>query len=189
MTVSGGTTIEMPQTDEFERKEQAEQAAATYALLTLFSDQPLYRLLPPAYRALWLKWADNLEATAASAEQQEATAALVARDKFVEMLIGRPRAENEPPARKRKAAPIQAEAQGGDGGAPSAESAAAAARERQLARDAEDEKEALEEEEREQREGARRQLKEEEGARIQVAHERWVASEEGQRSARLRASC
>ena len=38
--------------------------------MQLFKDQPLYRLLPPAYRALWLKWSQEQQAP----EQQEAAA-------------------------------------------------------------------------------------------------------------------
>ena len=55
VSVSGGLMYELPDGETFEKRDGAEQAAATMALLQLFPDQPLYRLLPPAYRALWLQ--------------------------------------------------------------------------------------------------------------------------------------
>ena len=56
--------MELPEDETFDKRDEAEQAAATAALLHLFSDQPLYRLLPPAYRALWLKWAAQFKQAA-----------------------------------------------------------------------------------------------------------------------------
>ena len=58
--------VETPEGEAFERRDQAEQAAATAALLNLFADQPLYRLLPPAYKALWHAWAELKRAPAVS---------------------------------------------------------------------------------------------------------------------------
>ena len=66
------------------------QAAATAALLTLFAGRPLYRLLPPAYAALWRKWATDREVQKRAPEQEAAAAALLAREKFVEDLVARP---------------------------------------------------------------------------------------------------
>jgi energy-coupling factor transporter ATP-binding protein EcfA2 len=206
VTVHGGLVYEMPADEAFSKKDEAEQAAATMALLQLFPDQPLYRLLPPAYRELWHKW----EKDAKAPEQQEAAAALVARDKFITSLCERPRDATEPPP-KRRAKPAagmapsegsgtadMAAAEGGGTGAGSAAGAgggpsaapvdeAAAARARQMAADAEDDREAAEEEERE-RLAAEAELTHARGLQLQVAYERWRASEEGIAHAKFRAT-
>ena len=206
VTVHGGLVYEMPADEAFSKKDEAEQAAATMALLQLFPDQPLYRLLPPAYRELWHKW----EKGAKAPEQQEAAAALVARDKFITSLCERPRDATEPPP-KRRAKPAagmapsersgtadMAAAEGGGTGAGSAAVAgggpsaapvdeAAAARARQMAADAEDDREAAEEEERE-RLAAEAELTHARGLQLQVAYERWRASEEGVAHAKFRAT-
>jgi hypothetical protein len=61
--VMGDTKIELPEDELLDKREQAEQAAATAALFQLFgtgkNKQPLYRMLPLDYRALWLKWERN----------------------------------------------------------------------------------------------------------------------------------
>lgn len=56
VTVHGGLVYSLPEDESFVKRDDAEQAAATMALLLLFPDQPLYRLLPPSYRSLWIKW-------------------------------------------------------------------------------------------------------------------------------------
>ena len=87
VSIPGGLVYELPVNEAFDKRDGAEQAVCTMALLQLFPEQPLYRLLPPAYRSLWLRWADEAKAP----EQQEAAAALVARDKFIAELCNRPR--------------------------------------------------------------------------------------------------
>lgn len=69
VVVMGDTKVELPKGELLDKREQAEQAAATAALFQLFgtgkNKQPLYRMLPPDYRALWLKWeSDEKMATA-----------------------------------------------------------------------------------------------------------------------------
>jgi len=39
--------------------------------LALFGDKPLYRLLPPAYAALWRKWAEARELEKRAPEQAQ----------------------------------------------------------------------------------------------------------------------
>lgn len=180
--VPGGILYELPEGDTFDKREGAEQAAATMALLQLFPDQPLYRLLPPEYRALWLRWAEDEKAP----EQQEAAAALMARDKFIKQLCDRPRDASEPTPRVRtvgKAAAV-VEATAGE----LAKHEAAQARARQVTRELEEERMANEEEEREERLALKREQQAEFGMHMQVAYERWRASDDGKSAARQRAS-
>ena len=182
VTVQDGLVYELPEGETFDKRDGAEQASATFALLQLFSDQPLYRLLPPAYRSLWLKWSDE----AAAPEKQEAAAALVARDKFITRLCERSREPSEPQPKRRStgaeaagevASPLPAPLT-----ADEMLDEAAAARARQEARDADDEREAMEEERREQRESEQKARAEQDGVRLQVAYERWRDGEEGQKA-------
>merc|ERR1740124_1669418 len=170
--VTGGARVEIPDDETFEKKEQAEQAAATAALLQLFPEQPLYRLLPPAYKTLWLQWAEVKRAP----QQQEAAAALLARDRYIQELAGRPLQPFERKPKRKTAV--------GGASERSEEEEAAFARLRQEMREAEDEAQALEEEQRERREAAQRHRGQLEGVRLQVAWERWQQGDEGQ-AARL----
>ncbi|EOD09487.1 hypothetical protein EMIHUDRAFT_448382 [Emiliania huxleyi CCMP1516] len=90
VVVVGDTKLELPGDEVFDKREQAEQAAATAALYHLFGTgkekQPLYRMLPPAYRTLWLGWVSNQQTAAAQLEADSAAAALIERERFVDRL-------------------------------------------------------------------------------------------------------
>ena len=94
VVVVGDTKLELPGDEVFDKREQAEQAAATAALYHLFGTgkekQPLYRMLPPAYRTLWLGWVSNQQTAAAQLEADSAAAALIERERFVDRLVDRP---------------------------------------------------------------------------------------------------
>ena len=180
--LAGGARVELPEGESFDKKDTAEQAAATAALLHLFPEQPLYRLLPPSYRALWLKWAAQHREHGESVQQEEAVAALLARDKFVQSLVVRPLGANEPIRVKKKLVPDE-----GDAGEVEIVDEAAQARMRQAQREAEDEEEMrLDEEERRQEQ--RQQKQTADNARLQVAFERFQQSEVGQKAAAFRNS-
>ena len=98
VTVSGGLSYALPEDETFPTRGDAEQGAATVALLHLFPEQPLYRLMPPAFRALWLKWQER---QVKAPKQQKEAAELVARDRFIETLCARPRDASEPRPKRR----------------------------------------------------------------------------------------
>mmetsp|Transcript_35442 Transcript_35442/g.104078 ORF Transcript_35442/g.104078 Transcript_35442/m.104078 type:complete len:1161 (-) Transcript_35442:105-3587(-) len=205
VVVVGDTKLELPGDEVFDKREQAEQAAATAALYHLFGTgkekQPLYRMLPPAYRTLWLGWVSNQQTAAAQLEADSAAAALIERERFVDRLVDRPIAPWElsrsKRAKMREAADAAAAAEAArDFGALGDEEAAAAAAARQRQRQAEEEEAALLESaarEEEEAEAAERQERREArevetGSRLQAAHARWVEAAAGCASAALRAS-
>lgn len=177
VSLAGGGRVELPEGETFDKKETAEQAAATATLLHLFPEQPLYRLLPPSYRSLWLKWVAQRKEQGESAQQEEAAAALIARDKFVQSLVCRPLGVHEPIRVKKKLV--------GEADAEEIVDEALQARMRQAAREVEEEEEFMQQQE-DRKQQRRREKQTVENARLQVAHERFVQSEVGQKAAAFR---
>ena len=150
------------------------------ALLHLFPEQPLYRLLPPSFRSLWLKWVSENKARGDTAQQEEAAAALLARDRFVQSMVSRPLGPNEPIRLKKKKLEDEE-------GKEVPMDEAAAARARQAQREAEEE-EADRLELKEEQERLKRERQTTENARVKVAFERFQQSDVGIANANFRAS-
>ena len=65
----GGRTFQTPPSEMFASKDEAEQAAATMALLRLFPDLPMHRRLPRPYDSLYERWSRMQRAAAEYSRQ------------------------------------------------------------------------------------------------------------------------
>eukprot|EP00850_Spirogloea_muscicola_P015416 SM000117S25536 [mRNA] locus=s117:306081:317487:- [translate_table: standard] len=81
---SGQVTFQLEASEDgFESIAEAQDAVSALALFRLLPEQPLYRIFPPPFRAMWLRWHD--EGVASS--QEDAQAEEARRSSFVDSLL------------------------------------------------------------------------------------------------------
>eukprot|EP00850_Spirogloea_muscicola_P015823 SM000124S25955 [mRNA] locus=s124:410023:420711:+ [translate_table: standard] len=81
---SGQVTFQLEESEDgFESIAEAQDAVSALALFRLLPEQPLYRIFPPPFRAMWLRWHDEgLASSQGDAQAEEAR-----RSSFVDSLL------------------------------------------------------------------------------------------------------